>query len=304
VPFGGDFDRVGISRFAGEPERTGADMPEADRYVVTPGYFATMGIRLLRGRLLAESDRFDAAPVCVVDEQFARRVWGDADPLGKAMKLPMRDELATVVGVVTHVKTYGLDAESPGQIYMSNAQYPWRWMSMVVRTAGDPASFAATAARAVHALDPDEPVSDVRTMDELMSTLLRPRRFTLTLLSIFAGVAVTLAVIGLYGVIAYGVSQRGREFGIRVALGSRPRQIARLVLAEGARIAAVGAVLGTAGALATSRLVASLLFDVSPRDARVLLLVSAGLVAVALLACLVPARRATAADVSEVLRGD
>jgi ABC-type antimicrobial peptide transport system permease subunit len=141
-------------------------------------------------------------------------------------------------------------------------------------------------------------------MDELMSNLLRSRRFMLTLLSTFAIVAITLAVVGLYGVIAYGVSQRRREFGIRIALGAGRGRIARMVVGEGGRIAMIGAIVGTVGALAASRLIASLLFDVSPRDFTVLALVCAGLVGVAILACLVPARRATKVDAAEVLRGD
>jgi predicted permease len=304
IPFSGDFDRIGISTISGEPEHSGSDAPEADRYIVSPGYFKTMGVRLVRGRLFTPDDRYDGPIVCLVDEVFSRRTWGDRNPIGKQMRLPMRAELATIVGVVTHVKTYGLDAESPGQVYMSNAQYPYRWSSMVVRTVGDPAAFAPTAARVIHELDRDEPVANVRTMDELMGNLLRSRRFMLTLLGAFAAVAITLATVGLYGVIAYGVSQRRREFGIRVALGARGGQIARLVVGEGGRIALAGAILGILGAVATSRFIASLLFDVSPRDASVLALVCVGLVGVAMLACLVPARRATRVDAAEVLRGD
>jgi predicted permease len=304
VPFGGDMDRIAVTRIAGEPERTGSEAPEADRYVVSPSYFGTMGVRLVRGRLLEPEDRYDAPVVCVVDEVFARRAWGGRDPIGGQMKLPQRTEFATIVGVVTHVKTYGLDVESPGQIYMSHVQYPYRWSSMVVRTAGDPAAFAPTAARVIHELDRDQPVSDVRTMDDLMAGLLRSRQFTLALLAAFAAVAVTLAVVGLYGVIAYGVSQRRREFGIRVALGAQQRQIARMVVGEGGRIAVIGAVIGIAGAMATSRVLASLLFEVSPRDAGVLGLVSATLIGVAMLACVVPARRATQVDAAEVLRGE
>jgi putative ABC transport system permease protein len=304
VPFSGDFDRVSISKFAGEPERLGKDEAEGDRYVVAPSYFATMGVKLVRGRLLSDADRFDGPVVCVVDEVFARRTWGDRDPIGKQMQLPARSEMAMVVGIVTHVKTYGLDIESPGQIYMSNAQYPWRWMSMVLRTTGAPMDMLPTVSRVVHEIDADEPVSDARTMDSLMSELLRARRFTLTLLATFAGVAISLAVIGLYGVIAYGVSQRRREFGIRMALGAQQRQIARLVVGEGAWIALLGAGVGSLGAIASGKLISSMLFEVSPRDASVLTAVSVGLIAVAMLACLVPARRATSVDAAEVLRGD
>lgn len=304
IPFGGNFDRIGISKILGEPDHSGSEAPEADRYVVSPNYFATMGVRLVRGRLLSPEDRYDGPVVCLVDEVFARRTWGDVNPIGKQMKLPARDDYAMIVGVVTHVKTYGLDVASPGQIYMSNVQYPYRWSSMVIRTVGDPAPFAPTAARVIHELDRDQPIADVRTMDSLMGTLLRSRQFTLTLLAAFATVAITLAVVGLYGVIAYGVSQRRREFGIRVALGAQRRQIARMVVGEGGRIALFGVALGVVGAVATSRLISSMLFEVSPRDITVLTLVPIGLIAVAMLACIIPARRATRVDAAEVLRGE
>jgi predicted permease len=304
VPFGGDFDRISISKIVGESEHAGNDAPEGDRYVVSPGYFATMGVRLVKGRLFDADDRYDGLVVCLVDEVFARRTWGAKDPIGKQMKLPARPDFATIVGVVTHVKTYGLDVDSPGQIYMSNVQYPWRWMSMVVRTTGAPEAFVPAVTRAVHELDPDEPLSAVKTMDAMMSDLLHARRFTLTLLATFAAVAITLAVLGLYGVIAYGVSQRRREFGIRMALGAQQGHIARMVIGEGGRIGLFGAAFGALGALATSRLISSLLFEVNARDVTVLALVSIGLVCVSMLACVLPARRATRVDAVEVLRGD
>ncbi|HKS05818.1 MAG TPA: ABC transporter permease [Gemmatimonadaceae bacterium] len=304
IAFSGDYDRIGIARIAGEPEHSGSDAPEGDRYIVTPSYFETMGVRLVKGRLFTDDDRYDGAVVCLVDEVFARRTWGNADPIGKQMQLPMRTEFATIVGVVTHVKTYGLEVESPGQIYMSNVQYPWRWTSIVVRTTGDPMAFLPTLTRVVQELDPDQPVSTPATMETMMGDLLRARQFTLTLLATFAGVAIALAVIGLYGVIAYGVSQRRREFSIRLALGAQRIQIARMVVGEGGRIALIGAVLGAAGAFGASKLVSTLLFEVSARDVMLLTLVSAGLVAVAMLACVMPARRATAVQPADVLRGD
>jgi putative ABC transport system permease protein len=156
----------------------------------------------------------------------------------------------------------------------------------------------------VHELDVDQPVDDINSMDRMMAALLRARRFTLTLLGAFAIVAITLAVVGLYGVIAYGVTQRRREFGVRVALGAQRGQIARIVIGEGGRIAAAGVAIGVLGALSTARLLSSLLFDVSPHDPGVLSAVVAGLAVVAMLACIVPARRATRIDATEVLRGD
>jgi predicted permease len=304
VPFGGDFDRIGISRIAGEPERSGSDMPEGDRYIVSPGYFDAMGIRLVRGRLLERGDRFDGQPVCLVDEVFAKRTFGERNPIGIAMQLPGRKDPATIVGVVSHVKTYGLDVASPGQIYMSNAQYPWRWMSMVVHTAGEPADFAPTATSIVHELDRDEPVSDVRTMEDLMGAMLRQRRFTLALFGAFSVVATALAIVGLYGVIEYGMEQRRREFGVRIALGAKPAQIARLVLGESAWTCLAGLVIGCTGAMLAGRLLGTMLFEVSPRDLSVLGGTCAVLVVAALAASLGPARRAVRVDPATVLRGD
>ena len=304
IPFSGDFDRIGVSTIAGEPERHGSDAPEADRYIVSPSYFATMGVRLLRGRLLSADDGLETSPVCLVDEVFARRTWGEQDPIGKRMKLPLRAELATVVGVTGHVKTYGLDADSPGQIYMSNAQYPWRWMSLVVRTAAQPEAALALVTKVVHGLDRDEPIANVRTMDALMAELLRGRRFALIMLATFAAIAMTLAVIGLYGVVAYGVTRRQREFGIRMALGARQREILRLVVGEGMRMAAAGGVIGCAIAVVAGRVLTSFLFGVGPYDAAVLSGVTLALMCVAILACLIPARRAARLDCVEVLRAD
>jgi putative ABC transport system permease protein len=304
VPFSGYFDRIGISRIGGRPQLTGSDAPEADRYVVTPSYFKAMGVELVSGRLLEPTDRYESAPVAVVDEAFAKRAFPGQNPLGQTMKLPIRPEMATVVGVVRHVKTYGLDVASPGQIYMSNAQYPWRWMAVVVHTSGDPMHFAPTLARTVMAIDPDQPIANVSTMEAALDSLLRSRRFTMTLLGAFAVAAILLSSVGLYGVIAYGVTQRQRELGVRVALGAPARALARMVIGEGARIAVAGALVGLAGAVAVSKLLSSLLFDVDPRDPVMLAGVATTLVAVALLACLAPARRAMRTDAAEVLRGD
>jgi putative ABC transport system permease protein len=304
VPFSGYLDRVSVSRFGGRPEMSGNDAPEGDRYVVTPGYFATMGIRLVKGRLLSDDDRYTSAPVALVDEIFARRAFGGQDPIGQSMKLPLRAEFATIVGVVAHVKTYGLDVESPGQIYMSNAQYPWRWLSVVVHTSGEAAQLVPTLARVVQSVDPDQPVSNVSTIEQALGRLLRARRFALALMGAFAAVAMVLAAVGLYGVIAYGVTQRRRELGVRVALGAAAGRIAAMVLGEGARIAAVGVTIGILGAVAVARVLASLLFDVSPRDPLVLAGVSAALVVVALIASALPALRAARIDAAEVLRGD
>jgi putative ABC transport system permease protein len=263
-----------------------------------------MGIPLRRGRLFTGAERYETPLVAVIDEVFARRTFPRADAIGRRMKLPGRDSLATIVGIVGHVKHYGLDRESGGQIYMSHKQYPWRWMNVAVRTSGDPIAFARSARRAISSLDPALAIYGVATMNHLMSELSQGRRFVLILVGVFAVVAIVMATVGLYGVIAYSVTQRRQEIGIRVALGARFADVTRLVLRQGAALAIAGVALGLGAALAGGKLVAGLLFGVSARDPGVFAAVAALLAVVALAASYVPARRAAAVDPVEVLRGE
>jgi putative ABC transport system permease protein len=303
LPFHDDFDRISVD-IEGAPKLQGALLPEGDRYIVSAGYFAAMGIPLRRGRLLGRTDMYHTPPVAVIDEIFARRAFGGRDPIGVRMKLPGRDSLATIVGIVGHVKHYGLDQESGGQIYMSHLQYPWRWMNVAVRTVGSPMPLAPVAKRVVRALDPALAVYGVGTMEKQMAELKQARRFVLTLLGVFAGVAIVMAAVGLYGVIAYSVTQRRQEIAIRVALGARVADVTRLVLRQGAALTGVGLVLGVGAAIAGGRLVARLLFGVSAHDPVVLAAVAMLLAVVALAASYAPARRAAAVDPVEVLRGE
>ena len=303
LPFGGDWDRISID-VAGQPVLQGADRPEADRYIVSPGYHAALGIPLRQGRLLSTDDRRDGALVCLVDDVFARRLAPGRSPIGLRLRLPGRDAFATIVGVVGHVKHYGLDAASGGQIYMSQAQYPWRYMNLVVRTAGDPLTSASAVRAVVRAVDPDQPVYGVATMDRLMGDRTASRRFVMILLGLFAAVALALAGLGLYGVVAYVVSQRTREIGIRIALGAQAGRVARMVIGQGATHAAAGLVLGLGCAVAVTRVLSGLLFDVSATDPIVFAAVAAVLISVTLLASWLPSRRAARTDPMIALRSE
>jgi predicted permease len=303
LPFQDTFDRISIE-VEGAPPLRGGHQPEGDRYIVSPGYFATMGVPLRAGRLFTAGDRYDDPLVAVIDDVFARRVFSRGDAVGKRFKLPGRDSLATIVGVVGHVKQYGLDQESGGQIYMSHVQYPWRWMNVAVRTAGEPTSFTPVARRAIASLDPALAMYDVTTMERLMADRSQGRRFVLLLIGVFAVVAITMAAVGLYGVISYSVTQRRQEIGIRVALGAKVADVTRLVLRQGAALAALGVAVGLAAAAVGGRLVAGMLFGVDARDPLVFVSVAALLGAVALVASYGPARRAAGVDPVEVLRGE
>jgi putative ABC transport system permease protein len=303
LPFQDNFDRIGVE-IEGAPAVKGGNLPEGDRYIVNPAYFGAMGIPLRSGRLFTAADRYDTPLAAVIDEVFARRAFPRGDAIGRRLKLPGRDSLATVAGVVGHVKHYGLDRQSGGQIYMSHVQYPWRWMNFAVRTSGEPTAFVPSARRVINSLDPSLAMYGIATMDQLMGELSQGRRFVLILIGAFAGVAIVMAAVGLYGVIAYSVTQRRQEIGIRVALGARLADVMRLVLRQGAVLTAAGVVLGIGAAVAGGKLVAGLLFDVSARDPVVFAAVATLLAVVALAASYAPARRAAAVDPVEVLRGE
>jgi putative ABC transport system permease protein len=306
VPFSGGIDRIAVD--VGErPELRGIDLPEGDRYIVSPGYLATMGVALRAGRFVAESDRDDTQLVAVVDEVFARRIapGGVArSAIGMHLGVPGRDTMATVVGVVGHVRHYGLDATSGGQIYVSHLQYPWRWMTVVARTDQDPLTLAPAIRRVVRGFDPELPVFGVTTMAALMADRTATRRAATTLAAAFAGVALLLAALGLYGVIAYGVTQRRREFGVRMALGATPANVRRLVVRHGIALAITGLVTGLATAAVGTRLLAGLLFGVTPDDPTVAAGVAALLLGVAVAASYLPARRASRWDPAALLRAE
>jgi putative ABC transport system permease protein len=276
--------------------------------VVTPEYFATLGVPLRRGRSIDATDRPGSPAVIVVNETAASRLWPGQDPLGHHMlvgtSLGLGGDRAggEVVGVIGDLKERGLARAASPTIYLAHAQFPTGFMSVAIRTTGDPLPLTEPARAALAATDPNVPWFRVRTMEQLVAGSVAQPRFYMLLLAVFALVAVSLAGVGLYGVLAQTVAQRGRELGVRMALGATARDVVRLVLRQSARLAAAGVVVGLLGGLAAARLLTSLLFGVQPRDPATFAVVGFGLFGVALVATFVPARRASRVDPMEALR--
>lgn len=269
---------------------------------VTPDYFAALGVPLRLGRTFSDRDDEHAPPVAIINDEFARQKFAHRNPIGQRIGSEDGKETYEIVGVVGSLKSGGPQEPSPPQIYGPMAQRPVPMLSAFLRTAGDPAALGRAAQQAILAVDPDVPAYRVRTGDQLLGRSLAKRRLLMTLLSSFAAIALVLALLGLYGVLAYGVAQRTREIGIRMALGAAAAEVLRGVVRQGMIIASLGVVVGLAGALALTRVLKDALYNVSPLDAGVLLLAPAALLLVALLACAIPARRAARIDPVLALR--
>jgi putative ABC transport system permease protein len=272
--------------------------------LVSPDYFRAMGIQLRAGRLIDDHDRENAPRVVIVNETFARLLMANEDPLGKRIKVGSEQgpfPWLMIAGVVGDVKHRGLDRETQPEMYVPYLQplLP-SWgvppMFLVVRSESEPASLIAAVRSVVQELDRDQPVYSIATTDQLISRSIAPRRFNMTLLAVFATLALALAAVGIYGVMAYAVTQRTQEIGIRMALGAQGRDVLRMVVGQGMELVALGLVIGLAGALAATRAVKSLLYDVSPTDPWTFAGVALLLVVVTLLACYFPARRAMKVD--------
>ena len=307
IPLGGyRSNRVILAE--GHVMTPGEAMISPQKLVVSPGYFHAMGIRLVRGRYFDETDTEDSLTVAIVDERLARKFWPGTDAIGKRLVFPSNDEqssdLMTVVGVVGEVKSRDLvDAQEPvGAFYFPYAQFPLRRITFAMKTATDPNDFVGSARAAMVKIDPDLPFYDIRTMNERLKSSLLERRTSMSLTVGFGAVALLLAAVGIYGVLAFVVAQRTREIGIRLALGSGRQRIVKLILKDGLLILSAGFSLGLSGAVALSRFIEGQLFGVEPLDRGVLALVGTLLLLVALAACLIPARRATRVDPATALR--
>lgn len=307
LPLSGSVDRFGIHAEGFGNPNPQLD-PAADRYGVSPEYFATVALPLRAGRLLDAGDTRPSEKVALVSEALARRIWGEQSPLGRRVRVGGIDgPWRTVVGVVGDVRHDGLEATSPGALYMPVEQevyegYAEASVSLVARTSGDPYAIAGAARDLLRQLDPDVAVSRVSTMDAWIDVATQPRRFAAELLAAFAGVALLLAALGVHGIVALAVAARRRELGVRRALGASDRGVVWLLLRQVLAMAGVGAAFGLLAALATGRAVRAQLYDVAPSDPGVLLAVIAILLLVALGAAFGPARRALRVEPAVVMR--
>jgi putative ABC transport system permease protein len=303
LPFTNDGSTQPVA-IEGRPAVEFAMQPEVEVRTISPGYLRALRIPLLAGRDFSEADSLDSPGAIVISESMAREFWPNENPIGKRLTLSFYPEkVREVIGVAGDVKFRGLDSrKSLATVYVPLAQITFWNQAMVVRTARDPASSASAMAAAVHQQDPDQPLSDVRTMDDILADSLSQQRFSMLLLGSFAVLALVLAAVGIYSVLAYAVRQRQREIGIRLALGAQLNDVLRMVIVEGMRPASVGVALGLAGAFALKRTISSLIFGVSESDPLTFLSVSVLLAMVALVASILPAYRATKVDPMRALR--
>jgi putative ABC transport system permease protein len=292
----------------GRPKPEPGKEPSADFARVTPGAMEAMGIRLLRGRYFDASDNEQSMKVLIIDEHMAEQNWPGQDPIGKRMVVALGPEphgeipWMTVVGVVRQVKNYGVDQPTRVEAYVPNAQFPGSGGNLVLRSPQDPEHLVSALRRTVHSLDPNMPLFNVRTLREVSEENVAPRKLSVILLSLFSAIALTLAVLGIYGVMTYVVVGRTREIGLRIALGAKPGDVLGLVLGQGARVALCGVVAGVVASLALTHLMRSLLFEVSATDPVTFAAVAVLLSGTALLACYIPARSAMGLDPVYTLR--
>jgi putative ABC transport system permease protein len=307
----------------GQPVPPREQIPLMEACLVTPDYFKAMNIPVLRGRVF--TDRDDRSHLAgrdlsklnenqraiaglnsiVIDEEFAKRYWPNEDPVGKRVRLGTENDAPRleVLGVVGRVKMESLNQNSDRvQGYFPYNQTPDNSMTVIIKGAADPNQLISSVRGAIKEIDPDQPIYSVRTMNEIRAESVAGERLNLTLLSLFAGIALVLAIVGIYGVMSYSVTQRTHEIGIRMAIGARPRDVFKMVLGQGMKLALIGVVLGLGFAFALTRLMETMLFGVEPTDKLTFAAISIMLITVALLACYLPGRRATKVEPTISLR--
>jgi predicted permease len=306
--FGGSasFDIEGRVSPPGDPG------PHGDVRGISPRYFETMGIRLIRGRFFTDQDRLGNQPVAIIDENLARDYWPTQDAVGQHMRNGNNSPWKTIVGVVAPVRhsqvvgeeasSVGTEGSGKGVYYLPLEQEASSSIFLVARTSSDPASLSAAMREAIHEVDPGQPLSDLKTMDQRITLSMGPRRSAVALLSVFAAMALTLAAVGLFGLIRYNVTQRTQEIGVRMALGATRRDVLRMVLGESLRLALMGVAGGLIAAFALTRVLATLLYGVSATDPLTFAGMAFVLTLVSILASWIPAQRATRVDPMVALR--
>jgi putative ABC transport system permease protein len=306
IPLTNDHNRSDIT-IDGLPSPPSGDSPHPDWHVISSGYTTVLGVPLLRGRLFTDADNETSPPVALINARMAQRFWSNGDPIGHRFtwghpENNKETKWITIVGVLGDTKLYGLGNPSRLEVYLPFGQKLANDMNLVVRSAADPALLTSAIQESVAAVDKDQPIFGITTMKEVVDNSESTRRVTLVLLALFSALALVLAAIGVYGVIAYSVQRRTQEVGIRVAFGAQKIDILRLVLKEGIRLTLLGVAIGIVAALGLTRLMSALLFGVSPTDPLTFLGVAALLTLVSLAACYIPARRATRVDPMIALR--
>jgi putative ABC transport system permease protein len=294
---------------AGEAPPAPAQRPAAPIQVVSPDYFATIGVPLVQGRVFAERDRTASPGVVIINEAMARRFWPNQNPIGRRIThdlsiVPGQQTTREIVGVVGDVRHFGLEQPPEPQMFVPHAQMPWPSMAVVIRTPLDAAHIGAAVRQAVWSVDRTIPVPPLRPMDDMFADAVGQPRFRAWLLGLFAATAILLAMTGLYGTMAYAVQQRTPEIGLRIALGATPQQATALLLRSGLMLTAIGTAIGLAGSVAVARALSSLLFGISAGDPATFIGVPAMLVAVAWLACYLPASRARHLDPMKAINAE
>jgi putative ABC transport system permease protein len=301
LPFSGNGGTTAIILLDRELPAKGSE-PEVMFNTAMPNYFETMGIPLLRGRTFGTQDQLDSPTALIINQTMANRFWPNQDPLGKQIKFVEDNSVGTVVGVVGDAKQFWIEEDQRPQLYVAFSQNTGIFATMVMRTSVEPMSLAEQVRQAVWKVDPDQPMWKIRTVESLIDRSVADRKFLMALMGIFAGLALVLTIVGLYGVITYLVNQRTQEIGIRMALGAQVGHILTMVLKQGMLLVLSGVALGLAASWLLTRLITKLLFQVSATDPIAFIGISLLLVVVALLACYLPARRAARVDPLQALR--
>jgi putative ABC transport system permease protein len=304
LPLSDNFDGRGLV-VEDYPKPAGEEIT-VDLYVVDAGYLRAMEIPLRHGRAITEQDTANSERVALINKTMAEQLWPNQSPIGKRIKFTGSERnpqpWRTIVGVVSDVAQYALDQKPPMQMYLPHEQFPTSFNTVVVKTEDSPEAVTAGVRNAILSVDKDQAVSNVATLEELQSNSILLRSFFMILLVVFAALALVLATVGIYGVTSYSVTQRTQEIGIRMALGAGAADVLKLILRNGLTLTIVGVLIGLGGAFALTRLMSMLLFGVQPTDTATFTVVSVALITAALLACYIPARRATKVDPLIALR--